>query len=620
MITRKNKSLHNIKFQLTICLLLSLLLGINLNAQEYKFGWITDLHIGSPNAEVDLASVVNSLNNNPDIQFVIASGDITEKGKNAELEEAKKILDNLKAPYYIVPGNHDTKWSESGTTKFSSLWKDDKFVFEVFDHKFIGMNSGVPWRGGGGHFAPEDLLWLDSIVTATKNDKEIYFVCHHQPDGEIDNWFSLTNILRKKNIQRIFVGHGHANKVYNFNGIAGVMGRSSLSKKKVWGYNIVQNRRDSIFFFEVNADTTFLWRSDKIFSVKEKNIPQVDSLQFQDDEKFVIWKTQLNSSLSSSVVANKNKIVVPLMNGDIYCFDVEGNLLWKQSLQSTIVSKPTIEADILAVGTIEGDLYTFELSSGRLIQVIGIGEPITSQLATYKTDYLGEKTFALIFGTASGKIYSYDLFMLNPIWQKQIAGAMIEAKPLIIKDRIVVGSWDNYLYCVDAKSGLTNWKWTENKNFYYSPAACSPVTDGNNIFISTPDKFVSSIDLLLGKTNWRKNDFASWESIGISEDKKSLFIKSFSNKFFKADAATGKNISEIDLGFGIDTMPVEIIEANGKVLFGTKNGWVYSIDEKNNPKKLFYLGTSRIHSIVKISDNRFAASNMDGVVAVFRIN
>lgn len=588
-------------------------------AQQYKFAWITDIHIGSPNADTDLNSVVNNINTNSEIQFVIASGDITEKGKNSELVEAKFILDKLKIPYYIVPGNHDTKWSESGTTKFSQLWKDDKFVFEIFGTKFIGLNSGVPWRGGGGHFAPEDLVWLDSIVTNTIPNQEIFFVTHHQPDGEIDNWFLLTNILRKKNIQQIFVGHGHSNRVYNFNGISGVMSRSTLSKGKVWGYNLVQNRRDSIFFFEVNADTTKLWHASKISKQVADSIKNIDSTQYIDDDKFVVWKTELKSTLSSSLVFYRDKLIVPLKNGTIYCFDVDGNLLWKQSVHSTIMSKPAAEADILAVATIEGDIHTFNISTGKLIQVIGIAEPITSQLVTYKTDYLGEKTFALIFGTATGKLFSYDLFMLNPIWERQISNAMIEAKPLIVKDRIVVGSWDYYLYCIDAKNGNLNWKWTENKNFYYSPAACSPVTDGENVFISTPDKFVSSIDVLLGKTNWRKNDFASWESIGLSDDKKTIFVKSFSNKFYKADAKSGKVISEIDLKFGVDTMPIEIFEMNGKIFFGAKNGWVYSIDEQNNFKKIFFLGTSRIHSLLKISESRLAASNMDGTIAVFRV-
>jgi outer membrane protein assembly factor BamB len=166
---------------------------------------------------------------------------------------------------------------------------------------------------------------------------------------------------------------------------------------------------------------------------------------------------------------------------------------------------------------------------------------------------------------------------------------------------------------------MLNWKWTENRNFYYSPAAVTPVSDGKNVYVSTPDKFVSSIDLLLGKTNWRKNDFNSWESIGISSDKQRIFVKSITDKLNIVSAKDGRRIREIDAKFGLDTMPVEIIEVNGMIYFGTKNGMVFSIDEKYQLKPLLYLGTARVHSIKYLGDNTLSVSNMDGKIVVFKL-
>ncbi|MCK9209719.1 MAG: metallophosphoesterase, partial [Ignavibacteriaceae bacterium] len=225
-------------------------------AQPFKFGWITDLHIGSKNADVDLQAVVQDINAKKEVSFVIATGDITENGKTEDLKNAKQILDKLTVPYYIIPGNHDTKWSESGIQVFSNLWKDDKFKFEFEKTVLIGINSGIPWRGGGGHFAPEDLRWLDSLLSTIPSEKEILFFSHHQLDKEVDNWFKVTNILSKRNVKEIFVGHGHANRVYNFNGLPGVMGRSTLTAKgKSWGYTLVDDQVDSLFFFEITKDT-----------------------------------------------------------------------------------------------------------------------------------------------------------------------------------------------------------------------------------------------------------------------------------------------------------------------------------------------------------------------------
>src|SRR5689334_13110015 len=78
-----------------------------------KFVHISDTHIGSNNADVDLRRTVQDINNDPTLQFVVISGDITEFGADKEEKLAKQILDSLNKPWYIIPGNHDGNWSES---------------------------------------------------------------------------------------------------------------------------------------------------------------------------------------------------------------------------------------------------------------------------------------------------------------------------------------------------------------------------------------------------------------------------------------------------------------------------------------------------------------------------
>ncbi len=588
--------------------------------QPFKFGWITDLHIGSKNADSDLQAVVQDINAKKEVSFVIATGDITEIGKTEDLKNAKQILDKLNVPYYIIPGNHDTKWSESGVQVFSNLWKDDKFKFEFEKTVLIGMNSGIPWRGGGGHFAPEDLHWLDSLLLTIPSDKEILFFAHHQLDKEVDNWFKLTNILAKKNVKEIFVGHGHANRVYNFNGLAGVMSRSTLTAKgKSWGYTLVDDQDDSLFFFEITKDTLY-----KKWNAAGKHNPldysQVDSTEYENYSANILWQKDLKTTMVAPVTTYGNKIIAAAKNGVLYCFDENGKQLWRNDLGAPIFSKPAVVNNVVIVGTMKGDLFTIDISTGHVIQVIGIDEAITSPIATMEIDYQGEKSYAVVFGTATGKIFSYELSTLNLLWSNSSAGGMIESKPLIQKDKIIFGSWDTYLYCLDANTGLLNWKWNGNPVFNYSPGSTPLVTDGKNVFFSTPDKAVTAVDLLLGETSWRKTDYDAWESIGISNNSKSLFIKSQNDKLHIISSLNGKLQKTIDLKFGLDTGPVQPIEVNGTIYFGGKNGNIYSIDSKYNYTSLFFMGTARTHSLQLLDGSTIAASNMDGKITVFKVN
>src|SRR6476660_1959602 len=84
--------------------------------KPFRFAFISDTHISAQGGtqEEDLRRTVADINAMNDIAFVVITGDITELGTDAEIRLAKEILSELKVPYYIIPGNHDSGWSESG--------------------------------------------------------------------------------------------------------------------------------------------------------------------------------------------------------------------------------------------------------------------------------------------------------------------------------------------------------------------------------------------------------------------------------------------------------------------------------------------------------------------------
>jgi 3',5'-cyclic AMP phosphodiesterase CpdA len=112
--------------------------------KPFRFAFISDTHIGSPDgrAEEDLRRTVADINQLKDVAFVVITGDITELGMNTELALAKHIFDSLNIKYYIIPGNHDTGWSESGGLSFTKVFGSDKFHFTYNGIHFIGCASG----------------------------------------------------------------------------------------------------------------------------------------------------------------------------------------------------------------------------------------------------------------------------------------------------------------------------------------------------------------------------------------------------------------------------------------------------------------------------------------------
>ncbi len=586
-------------------------------AQTTRYAWFTDTHIGFTNADSDLTVCVNNVNTRGEASFVIVTGDVSDLGADLQLRKAKTLLSKLQVPFYAIPGNHDCAWSESYCETFPDLFHDDKFVIDTNGIRHIGLNSGIRWQGYDGHYTPEDLRWLDSVITATPANEKVFFYTHHPLDATTDNWFKAVNILRKKNIQVVLCGHGHMIKKMSVGNIPMFMNRPVMSKRMPTGYTMVQATPDSLFLTEITGDTVSqVWGACTINQKIE--VPKIDSIQFVNYSAQLKWKKDLRASIPSGITVYENKLYVTTTPGMLYCYNTDGKELWHFNANGTLLSSPAIALGVVAVVASDGDIYTLRAETGELIQSIGLGERITSQPVAVKTNFRDEETYGLLMGTISGKMIFYDMFSLNPIWENTSAEGMVQDKPLIINDRIVYGSRDGNLYCIDIKTGTLNWKWTSNADYVNAPAVCTPVTDGSNIYIASPDKFVTCIDLLLGKTVWEKKEYNAYESVGLSADKKKVFIKSAQNKIIVVAAKDGKLVKEYDGKFGGDLSPSEPFEFNGSIIFGSKNGNVYQL--KNNViAPVLFMGTARIRNIVPLNENTLAAINMDGTIAVFGI-
>lgn len=601
--------------KITTTLLFLLFYCSYLFSQQFHFAWLSDTHVGAPNGYESLQKIVADINKKT-FDFVLLSGDITESGTDKDLDRAKNVLDSLKIKYYIVPGNHDVKWSESCCTKYASLWGEDRFNFVYNGIRFIGFSTTIWMRNHGGHIAPETLDWIEQTLKKVNKNEPVIFVMHHLLDNELDNWFDLTNRIRNHNVVALLCGHGHTNKNTTINGAPALMARSTYGKDNLWGYNSIVVTKDSLEVFEEKGDGSTK-KLGIVSRLKRNIIPKVDSVQFINYNAKVLANINLNKTLTYGLFANENYIATASKEGTVFCFNSKGKALWIYETKKTILSRPVIINNTLIVGTVQGDLITMDCKTGKVIKSIKINDKISSQLGTGKVKLDGATTDAVFVGTSYGAFYCFDVKTLKQIWKNSDAQNLVEDEPLILNDKIIYGSWDTYLYNCDLNNGNLIWRWRENDRFYYAPAACKPATDGENIFVATPDRFVSAVNISTGKTSWRTNKANGWESIGISNDKKNVLVKGFADKFWYLSASDGTVLDSVLYSDPIETMGSEVIEADGKVMFTTREGMLYAIDKEHKIEPVMFLGNTKGHAVKVIKENTYAVSAMDGRIVVF---
>ena len=589
-------------------------------AQDFKFAFVTDTHIGSPNgvAEEDLNRTVADINSLGDLDFALVTGDITEMGTDEEIKKAKEILDVLTIPYYVIPGNHDTGWSESGGVTFIQTFGYDKFVFEHKGFKFIGTASGPYVRMSDGHIPRDAVVWLDSVLNATPADQPIINANHYPLDNSLDNWFEMTDRLKGHNIQFTICGHGHTNKAYDFEGIPGTMGRSNLrAKDKIGGYTIVEISDSAALFSERTPGVTTQnpWRK---IPLQNRNYELSDGYPRPDyciNSKYpqvsAKWSYHSDANVISTPLVLENKVFFGNSLGKFEALDTEsGQVIWSYQTEGGIFSSPASYKDLLIFGSGDGNVYALNSTNGTLawkasIEASVLGSPIIEGSTVY-------------VGGSDGKFRALQAKNGKVLWEFEGLEGAVVSKPLLADGLVIFGAWDKNLYALNQKTGKLAWNWNNGSaNRMYSPAMCIPVTADGVVYIVAPDRYITALDIHSGVELWRSNDATVRESIGISEDKKLVYGKTMNDEIVAY--YTGRSKSEIawkmNAGFGYEHVPSMLIEKNNAVYFGTKNSTVYSINPLTQTINWAHkIDNSMANTVNVVDDHSLVVATMDGKV------
>jgi outer membrane protein assembly factor BamB/predicted phosphodiesterase len=603
--------------------LLILILSTLTFSQQFKFAWLTDIHVGYPTAQEDLQRSVDDINSKEDISFTIVSGDITATGTLQELSLAKTILDKLKRPYYIIPGNHDTKWSESGCTDFIKLWSNDRFVFEYDKFLFIGLHQGPRMRMADGHWAPEDLRWFDSLIVSLPNSNQpLIFVTHYPLDESIDNWYEILDRLKNLNTQVAIFGHGHKNTIYDFESIAGVMGRSNLrAKDEIGGYTIAEVKNDSIYFFERTPNIeTKLWHQ---LPLQQRNYQAIVTEQIRPDYSInkkntnakSVWEFNSGYTIGSSAVIKDNSVFVGDASGNFYSLNIlDGSVVWKYKTQNAIYSTAAIKDNYVVFGSADSSICCLNAENGNIIwkyktNAAVLGCPIIEDEIVY-------------IGGSDRKFRAIELETGKIVWEFTDLNGFVETKPAYYKDKILFGAWDEHFYCLDSKTGKLIWKFKGDRDgTFYSPAACWPVVSDGVVFFAAPDRKLTAIDIKSGNQLWRTGKYKVRETVGLSEDGKKLFIRTMNDTILALPVSDKleEPIWVTNCEFGYDISSAQIVEKDGAIFYATKNGMIYCLDSETG--KILWqhkITNGFVNTITPISKAKIITTDFDGKVNLIK--
>ena len=144
---------------------------------------LSDLHFGR-GERAESIEALRHLVDETTPELVIASGDLTHRGRRDQHEQAAAFLRSLELPLVTIPGNHDIPYTfphrfTSPWREFERLWETTEPVHQSDGLVVVGLNSVRPWRHQSGRLREEQVRRAAEQFERAPEDAYRIVALHH---------------------------------------------------------------------------------------------------------------------------------------------------------------------------------------------------------------------------------------------------------------------------------------------------------------------------------------------------------------------------------------------------------------------------------------------------------
>jgi 3',5'-cyclic AMP phosphodiesterase CpdA len=257
---------------------------------------ISDLHVGS-REESPIHRALAPLIERIDPELVIASGDLTHRGRRDQHEGAARFLRDLGRPLLVIPGNHDIpSWASLGRftrtfDEFERQWQRTEPVYQSEHVLAVGLNSVRPYRHQSGALAERQLQWVrDEMARAPEGALRVVVLHHHLLGAPWRTWkpplSRRTRVLARlvdAGAELVLAGHVHQSAVSErreFEVVHGGEHAVTVALAPGLGQPRPQRRGEARGFHVFESEpsalrvTTFVWQDDDWALIGERRFPR----------------------------------------------------------------------------------------------------------------------------------------------------------------------------------------------------------------------------------------------------------------------------------------------------------------------------------------------------------
>jgi 3',5'-cyclic AMP phosphodiesterase CpdA len=231
-----------------------------------------------------------------DPELVIASGDLSHRGRESQLNRASQFLRSLGPPILAIPGNHDIPYTFPARftrtfREFERQWGTAEPTYSSPTLHVVGLNSVRPWRQQSGGVRTSRLRAAEERLREAEASAFQIVVLHHHLIGA--PWRSRKKPVARRNhvlaalvaagADLILAGHIHQAAVSERHEFVITRGEERGAVVSVApGLGQPRPKREGeargVHLYEIEADRlavrTYVWRGDDWGLTAERLFPR----------------------------------------------------------------------------------------------------------------------------------------------------------------------------------------------------------------------------------------------------------------------------------------------------------------------------------------------------------
>lgn len=262
-----------------------------------------------------------------------------------------------------------------------------------------------------------------------------------------------------------------------------------------------------------------------------------------DDGEFG-WKFPTTAGVATSPVIDEEHGFIMVGSEDNTFYAIEhksGRINWTYQTNGKIRSTARVAHGHVFFGSDDGKIYALVAQNGRYLWEYDMASPVRTQ--PWVTNDI------VICGCEDGELVALELSGEKK-WSLRAKRSITSSPYVDLEGICYVGSFDGYLYAIQADSGYRMWRFRTGR-----PIVSSPTVDGNLVFFGVTDGQFYGVNTQTGRDKWKFSADAPIVG-GALVHGESVYFGDSKGNFYCLDKNDGKEKWRFKTQDGITSAPL----------------------------------------------------------------